>query len=107
MKHRLFLFAVLLAALTMPNVAKAYDFSAVAPTGQTLYYNIVGGNAQVISENTDGSYSTYPTGALTIPSSVTYQGTTYAVTKIGVFAFAECSDLTSIIIPSSVTTIVT
>ena len=85
----------------------AYDFSAVAPSGQTLYYNIVDGNAQVTSPGSYGSYSGYtePTGSLTIPSSVSYGGHTYSVTQIGRDAFFGCSGLTSVTIPNSVTQI--
>ena len=46
-----------------------------------------------------------PTGALTIPSSVTYNNTTYTVTEIGSKAFYKCSGLTEITIPNSVTSI--
>ena len=57
--------------------AFAYDFTAVAPTGQTLYYNIVGGNAQVtfpgISDSPWYGY-TKPTSNLIIPDSVSYGG---------------------------------
>ncbi len=85
----------------------AYDFSAVAPSGQTLYYNIVSGNAQVTYQN---SYHYFPcyddlTGALTIPSTVTYNGTTYSVTSIGDYSFSNCSSLAAVTIPNSVTSI--
>ena len=84
----------------------AYDFSAVAPSGQTLYYNIVQGGAQVVNENTTYPYyTTYPTGALTIPDSVTFNDITYAVTSIGSYAFANCNSLTSVTIPNGVTSI--
>ncbi len=83
----------------------AYDFSAIAPTGQTLYYKIVSGNAQVVNEDFFFVYSTYPTGALTIPDSVTFNGITYAVTSIGSYAFRDCSGLTSVTIPDGVTSI--
>ena len=36
------LFAVMMMAMAIPNEANAYDFSAVSPSGHTLYYNIVG-----------------------------------------------------------------
>lgn len=82
----------------------AYDFYAVAPSGQTLYYNIVDGNAEVTPQNTSSPfYTTYPTGDLTIPSTVTYNGTSYSVTTIGSCAFGNCSGLTSVTIPNSVT----
>ena len=106
MKHRVFLAAILLTALAFSQSAKAYNFSAVAPSGQTLYYNIVGNNVQVTGQNSRYPYySTYPTGALTIPDTVTYNGTTYSVTSIGSYAFYQCSGLTSVTIPNSVTSI--
>ena len=48
--------------------------------------------------------STY-LGSVTIPSTITYNGTTYSVTSIGSSAFWYCSGLTSIVIPHSVTSI--
>ncbi|MBR6339739.1 MAG: leucine-rich repeat domain-containing protein, partial [Alloprevotella sp.] len=54
------------------------------------------------------TYLDYPdtyAGDITIPASVTYDGTTYSVTSIGRWAFANCSGLTSITIPNSVTSI--
>ncbi len=43
--------------------------------------------------------------SVTIPATVTYNGTTYTVTSIGESAFAICTGLTSITIPNSVTSI--
>lgn len=89
--------------------ASAYDFSAVAPTGQTLYYNIVDDEAHVTCPSTFmnfywGGYAS-PTGSLTIPVNVLHNGTTYTVTSIGECAFNGCNDLTSVTIPNSVTSI--
>ena len=106
MRKHLLVAIALLGALA-PR-AWAYDFSAVAPSGQTLYYEINGSNVTVVPQN-GGSpyYNTSPTGALTIPSSVTYNGTTYSVTSIGQLAFNNCRGLTSVTIPNSVTSIAT
>lgn len=43
--------------------------------------------------------------AVSIPSTVTYNGSTYTVTAIGEKAFAKCSSLSSISIPSSISRI--
>ena len=51
------------------------------------------------------SYNNEYTGAVVIPSEVTYGGEKYSVTSIGKFAFFLCSGLTSVTIPNSVTSI--
>ena len=105
MKKLLFLFAMSLCSLG----AWAHDFSSVASTGQTLYYKIISGttNVEVTYPGITYGYSgfTAPSGALTIPSTVTNNGITYSVTNIGNSAFEECNSLTSVTIPSSVTSI--
>ncbi|MCR5821967.1 MAG: leucine-rich repeat domain-containing protein, partial [Bacteroidales bacterium] len=104
MKHKLTFFAVLMMALAIPQSVKAYDFEYTYQ-GQTLYYNIVDGNAQVTYQNNyPPSYSNL-TGDLVIPDSVTYNGNTYAVTSIGDYTFRGCSGLTSVTIPDAVTSI--
>ena len=106
MKKALLLFATLLA---LWQTAFAYSFSAIAPTGQSLYYNIIGNNAEVTFPGSTWSQAYYgftkPTGDLLIPLSVTYNGITYSVISIGQDAFCGCSGLTSVSIPNSVTSI--
>ncbi|MGN0209791.1 MAG: leucine-rich repeat domain-containing protein, partial [Muribaculaceae bacterium] len=97
MKHPpiLRLLATLLLALTA-TVASAYSFEV-----DGIYY----------SKNSDGTSVTVTsgnnkyTGSVTIPSQVTYSGTTYSVTSIGYEAFRSCCGLTSVTIPNSVTEI--
>ena len=104
-KRLLSLVLLLLAALT---TAHAYDFSAVAPTGQTLYYDILSSTTVgVTCPNSNNSWNGFsmPSGDLNIPSSVTYGGTTYTVTEIGLLAFGECSSLTAVTIPTSIVSI--
>ncbi len=88
--------------------AWAYNFTATAPSGHTLYFNYdydYNNGVGVVDPGYDyGSY-TRPTGNLVIPASVTYNGTTYSVTKIESDAFEGCTGLTSVTIPNSVTKI--
>ncbi|GAT63022.1 leucine-rich repeat protein [Paludibacter jiangxiensis] len=58
-----------------------------------------------IGDRSTAAISTSTSGAFTIPSSVSYNGDTYAVTQIYSFAFSCCYSLNSITIPSSVTAI--
>ena len=50
-------------------------------------------------------YVTKPTGALTIPATVTNESTEYSVTSIGDEAFFNCTSLTGITLPEGLTTI--
>lgn len=104
MKRNIFFLFVLLICC---QAAFAYDFSAVSPSGQTLYYNINSSEVRVTYPNNSsgnpwGNY-TSPVGNLIIPSTVTYSGTTYSVTCIDKYAFYYCTGLTSVTIPNSVT----
>ena len=109
--------ALLVFMSVLFSSAFAYDFSAVCESGQTLYYNITSNTEPYTVEVTSeihvvnefvglANYSTYPTGNLIIPSSVTNGDITYSVTSIGETAFFDCMDLTGeLIIPNSVTSI--
>lgn len=101
-KRLLLLFAAL---LTFWKTAFAFDFSVEAPTGQTLYYNINEDGISVSVTFPPSSSYPMPTGELIIPDNVTYDGTSYVVTSIGLYAFNDCRDLTSVTIPNSVTSI--
>ena len=95
---------------------QAYDFE-VDGIYYNEVYNPVGKRAMVTykvliedeEEEEDqkglrGSESGY-SGDITIPTTVTYKGTTYRVNSIGKCAFQNCRELTSVSIPSSVVTI--
>ena len=84
-------------ALVATTALWAEDFSV-----DGIYYNILADKTNEV-EVTSGS--TKYSGSVTIPETVTYDGTTYSVTSIGEWAFAYCSSLTSITIPNSVTSI--
>ncbi|MCR5069660.1 MAG: leucine-rich repeat domain-containing protein [Prevotella sp.] len=83
--------------------ARAHDFVV-----DGIYYNITSSSVPytvaVAYKGTSSTqyYGEY-SGAITIPEYVTYNGVTYSVTTIGSSAFSNCSGLTSVTIPSSVT----
>lgn len=80
--------------------------------GTTLYY-IVNDRAEAIvvpplypnmSQAPNGDYTTWygytqPTGAIAIPDTVPYNGSTYPVKRIGVNAFFDCNAITSVALP--------
>ncbi len=113
LQHRKGVFVLLLALFLGMGTAYAYDFSATCPSGQTLYYNITDATNHYVeitcpgTPNEDGWQGfTKPTGNITLPSEATYNSVTYTVTKIGDYAFYECSGLTGTLnISATVTTI--
>ena len=75
--------------------ASAYDVEV-----DGIYYYVDSHKNATVTSG-DNKYS----GDIAIPESITYNNSKYSVTSIGKFAFSECSDLTSITIPNSVTNI--
>ena len=106
MKKSLIIFLL----ITLGSNAFPQAISAVAPTGQTLYFGLETfygeHRATVRSPQLDGYYEWQkPTGYLVIPSSINYNGITYTVTNIGSMAFSCCTGLTGVSIPNTVRTI--
>ena len=66
-----------------------------------LKYEVIDNNSVEVAQQNSSAIS----GSVVIPSTVTYDGTTYSVTSIGYWAFFGCSGLTSVSIPNSVTSI--
>ena len=88
-------FLLFLLALLLPN--KALSFYFVDVDGITYY---LGDNKEAYVNN-GGSCS----GDIVILSSINYGDITYSVTSIGSHAFENCSSITSVAIPNSVTSI--
>ena len=90
-------FLVFLFAFFCCIATYAYDFKS-----GNIYYEISGSNTVAVTNS--GSSIGY-SGNIIIPASVTYNGSSYSVTSIGNSAFLNCSGLTSVTIPNSVTSI--
>ena len=92
----------LMLGVWMPTLA--HDFEVYG-----IYYNYIDKTTKTVAVtykgNSYNSYSNEYTSSVTIPSSVTYSGTTYSVTSIGQYAFRDCHGLTSVTIGNSVTSI--
>ncbi len=70
-------------------------------TSGGLNYEVIDNNSVRVVQQSSSDIS----GSVVIPSTVTYNGTTYSVTSIGDNAFLYCRGLTSVTIPNSVTSI--
>ena len=94
MKKRLLLYW----GLTISCISQSYSVEI-----NGIYYDLYsnGYQAEVVKSPDNNRYR----GNIDIPSTITYEGTTYDVTIIGYGAFEQCKDVTSISIPNSVTEI--
>ena len=98
MKTRIF---TLIVSLFIATMAFAYDTKV-----DDICYNLDNENktAEVTSlPSWEGGE--YYQSEIIIPAKIIYNGDEYSVTSIGNYAFHDCSSLTSITIPNSVTTI--
>ena len=101
-KFQPFLRTVLLLFALFGTATTTHAYIAI----DGIYYAISGTSAIVTYKNYNygNSYSDY-TGNITIPSTVTYNGTTYTVTAIDYCAFRRSAGLTSVTIPNKVSII--
>ena len=104
LKTKIFMKTFFLSLLTilLPFVASAdaveidgiyYNLDADAKTAEVTY------NPAIYSV---GGVDFYYSGRVKIPASVTYEEVEYNVSSIGIKAFADCMNLSSVVIPSTV-----
>ena len=96
-KQRCFRLLLLASAIATSLSAAAYDFESAG-----IYYNITGNNTVEVTYS-DRDNNTY-SGSVSVPETVTNNGTEYSVTKIGEYAF-QGSAVTSVYMPESITSI--
>ena len=96
-KQRCFRLLLLASAIATSLSAAAYSFESAG-----IYYNITGNNTVEVtySDINNSSYS----GSISVPETVTNNGTEYSVTKIGGYAF-KGSAVTSVSMPEGITSI--
>ena len=94
---QLYIKCIIFAILTLWSIT-AFSYNCQV---DGIYYNLDYTTKTASVTSGSPKYS----GAVTIPSTITYSGTTYSVTSIGIYAFEFCSSLSSVEIPSSVTRI--
>ena len=105
LKYKLLPLILLMSCAT----AYAFDFADTLPSGQVLYYSYVAGGVEVVHPNANVSSGwtgyTKPSGPLTVPATVSHDGTVYAVTAIGDYAFRYCTGLTSVVLSDGIASV--
>lgn len=113
-----YLKALTLCLLSIQSATTTYaqqDIAELEFTYNGLYYYI---DHSPITDDVDAAVVVVPkphdedsdeeygySGDIIVPASVTYEGNTYIVERIGEGAFAECDGLKSVVIPNTVLTI--
>ena len=99
-----FLLFMLGTLMSLPSIARDFTYEY---EGQTLTYTVLDEDAKTCETKGGSIFSggNYVSGNLIIPATAKDGDMEYSVTSIGMFAFSECSGLTSVTIPESVTSI--
>ena len=98
MRKQIIKFLFLLLAFGYAMEAKSGEFTV---DGIRYYYTNEDDDEVSVTYSSSGKYS----GNIVIPSTVTYNGKQYTVTKIGTGAFRNCTGLTAVTLPNAMTSI--
>lgn len=112
MMSRKAFYATLLLLACLTTQAKDFDFSALSPSGHTLYYSIIdraSHEVEVVCPSVkygSGSQRPWdghirPFGRVVVPDVVSHEGVDYTVVSIGWNAFYGCYEMRSITLPAS------
>jgi hypothetical protein len=102
-KKLLILFSILMSMFC--TRAMAYDIAVKNADSVTIYYNYINDKKDLEVTYETTHYDCY-SGSVVIPEEVNYKKRTRKVTRIGYNAFRDCTGLTSVTIPNSVTRII-
>ena len=100
-----FLLGILMSMIGIK--AFAHDIAVANADGVIIYYNFINNNTELAvtyqgnSISSSGCYS----GSVVIPNDLIYNGSVFKITRIDSHAFINCSNLTTVKIPNSVTSI--
>ncbi len=97
--HPVFRLVFAIALIMSGTLSVKAEWFLYAYGDTVLAYETSSDNTCYVSKNVDIS------GDLIIPETAVYNGKAYSVTSIGVAAFDQCRDMTSVTIPNSVTSI--
>lgn len=104
---KLLLFFAMVLILGFESKAAVGDTFQFTNEGQTLTYTVIDEDSKTVRTKSGNftSPGNIATVALVIPAKVTNNDIEYTVTRIGEWAFYNCSALTSVEIPNSITEI--
>ena len=100
-QNRIHLLMLLVSLISISTFA--HDLALENAEGQMIYYIFINDNTELSVCHPGSSYGSGYYGSVSIPESVTYNGRVYKVTSISNLAFKNCSELTDISIPNSIT----
>ena len=95
--------ALLMTAIVASNglMASAYDFMA-----DSICYNVIGDNEVEVTYKGPLYYSgRFYKGDVVVPATVEHDGVVYQVTQLGIYAFTNSPNLTSVTMPNGLKTI--
>ncbi len=114
MKRSLLLTIMLVSLMGLQGNAYAQIFSAVSPSGHTLYYKIISPSSRLVElsnpNNSDGwvdgweNYSA-PYGNVVVPQTVTFNNVTWTVRRVGRNAFSHCPTIKRVTLPEGIDSI--
>ncbi len=106
MKRLLLIMFLMSSAITVSAIPN-FDFSMVISSGQTLFFKYVTDSTVYITYPVAGYNSRWagyakPSGSVDIPNTVIQNGIILRVTSIGIYAFDDCTEITSVTLPQGI-----